>query len=72
MSELATGYQLRTVRIGSWVSALTLIGLAAYAILPGHGVMNDAVYTGALIVGAIATVIVCRAPLAPVVRQLTR
>src|SRR5436190_23426762 len=62
MSELATGYQLRTVRIGSWVTALTLVGLAAYAILPGHGDMNQAVYTSALIVGAVAAAIVAILP----------
>jgi diguanylate cyclase (GGDEF)-like protein/PAS domain S-box-containing protein len=62
MSELATRYQLRTVRIGSWVTALTLVGLAAYEILPGHGEMNEAVYTGALIVGAVAVAVVAILP----------
>jgi diguanylate cyclase (GGDEF)-like protein/PAS domain S-box-containing protein len=62
MSELANGYQLRTVRIGTWVTALTLAGLAAYEILPGHGAMNEAVYIGALIVGAIAVAAVAVLP----------
>src|SRR5689334_23803580 len=62
MSDLATGYQLRTVRIGTWVTSLTLLGLAAYEILPGHGVMNEAVYTGALVVGAVAACAVAMLP----------
>jgi diguanylate cyclase (GGDEF)-like protein/PAS domain S-box-containing protein len=56
------GYRLRTVRVGAWVTALTLLVLATYAALPGHGTIHIGSYTAALIVGALAVVLVVLLP----------
>jgi diguanylate cyclase (GGDEF)-like protein/PAS domain S-box-containing protein len=55
-------YQLRTVAIGVWITALTIIAMAGYALLPGNQIVYPTVYWISLVIGAIASTVVALFP----------
>lgn len=56
------GYRLRTVRIGTWTTWLTLFALAGFVLLPGHGPMHSAWVGALLLSGAAGAIVVALAP----------
>lgn len=52
------GYRLRTVRIGTWLTFLTIASLAAYALLPRDHAIDGIIFWPALIVALVAAAIV--------------